>query len=401
MFLSRWLKHRTNHRAIARPRFRPGVEGLEAREVPATLAVWRAEDNGALNGTLRHAVLAAHDGDTIAIAANLQNATITLTEGELVLDHDVVVRGLGRHRVTISGGDVSRVFAIHEGTDVTLSHLRIADGYVQEATDFNPYSGAGVANAGDLVVTDCNFSGNAASWGGGLYNAGTLSVTDTTFTGNSAFESGGGIYNEFASEFMVPTMTIDGCAFTGNATLSYGGGFDNNGLAWVSNTLVDGNYSAGSSAGIDNDGPITLTDCVITNNRSETGYGGGFWTYADSTLTRCTIAGNSANYGGGIATGSWANVTITDCTISNNVATYYGGGIYNSDLVTLTITSSVLSGNSADVGGGIANFSFVYEGFGGVTIDSSTLTGNTANLGGGIYNLDWGGGQPSGQHGRR
>ena len=111
--------------------------------------------------------------------------------------------------------------------------------------------------------------------------------------------------------------------------------------------------SAVEGGGIYNEGTLTLTDCVVTNNEAAN-LGGGISNESGVlVLTNCTVSSNSAQSAGGIYNVSSASATLTNCTVSANTATpYSGGGIYNQVNSTLTLTNSTVSGNSAGNGGG-------------------------------------------------
>lgn len=94
----------------------------------ATLTVTSTADSG--DGSLRDAVAAAQNGDTIVFHTKLKNQTITLTGGELVVATDLVIDGRLAPHVTVSGDNASRVFHIDGGATVTIANLTIADGLV-------------------------------------------------------------------------------------------------------------------------------------------------------------------------------------------------------------------------------------------------------------------------------
>src|SRR5262249_1090484 len=99
--------HGSRRRQLA---FRPTVAALEDRKLLSTLTVLSNNDSGP--GSLRAEISAAQSGDTIRFAGKLAGQTITLTGGELVIDKDLDVEGLGAGRVTVSGNHASRVFDI-------------------------------------------------------------------------------------------------------------------------------------------------------------------------------------------------------------------------------------------------------------------------------------------------
>ena len=290
MFFSSWLrkpnaKPQTNRWATST--FRPRVEVLEGRDVPSTLAVTNNLDNGSV-GSLRYEVAQAKKGDTIIFAPSLDGQTITLGGAELDITKSLTIQGPGAGLLTINGGadDIdnnvgSRVFAVEQKTNVTLSGLTISAGvgrsgfpYYVAASAYD-YKGGGILNLGTLTVSGCTISGNyinpassASCYGGGIYNAGTLTVTGSTISGNS----------------------LDPSADFGSG---YGGGIYNAGALALSNSTVSSNFAR--------------TD------------GGAIYNVGTLTVSGCTLSGNSAYSGGGIYNaGTAAALTVLDCTFSSN-----------------------------------------------------------------------------------
>ena len=139
-----------------------------------------------------------------------------------------------------------------------------------------------------------------------------------------------------------------------------------------SGTSISGSIYGG---GIFNMAKLTVTNCMISENRAYSG-GGGIDNWGGLTVTNSTISGNSADCGGG-GIFNWDRLTVTNSTISGNS----GGGICN--IENAAVSYSAIFGNSADCGGGIDN--------GGIaTISDSTISGNSADSGGGGIN-NWGG----------
>src|SRR6266852_2314324 len=186
----------------ARPTFRPTLEALEDRWVPSTLTVLNNLDSG--TGSLRAEIAAAHNSDTIVFAPGLDGQTITLTSGELLINHNVTITGPGASNLTVSGNHASRVFEVAKTVrSVTLSGLTISNA-----------AGGGMLNEGTLTVSNSILSNNGGG-GGGIHNDGTLTVSGSTLSGNSASNSsggnsGGGIYNE-------GTATVSGSTLSGNS----------------------------------------------------------------------------------------------------------------------------------------------------------------------------------------
>jgi hypothetical protein len=82
----------------------------------ATLTVTTTADSGA--GSLRDAITAASDGDTIQFDSALNGQTITLSSGELVIDQNITISGpgpglLGVARTPTTPPPYLRIFSCH------------------------------------------------------------------------------------------------------------------------------------------------------------------------------------------------------------------------------------------------------------------------------------------------
>ena len=235
--------------------------------------VTNTSDNNA--GSLRQALLNAQDGDTVTFNIPISDPgyvagvwTITLTTGELVVDKDVTINGLGANVLVVRRDPSAPGFRVFH---VTSSLARPGDApcgtpagvTIQGMTISNGIAGfpggGGIYNDhSSLTVNSCALSGNSASGadGGGIFNDGrsgsaTLTITNSTLSGNAA-SAGGGISN---SEQM------------GIATLA------------ITNSTLSGNSASGagtSGGGIFNDTPnppsgVTITNCTLTGNSAPNG----------------------------------------------------------------------------------------------------------------------------------
>ena len=331
----------------------------------ATIAVTTINDNGP--GSLRQALAAATDGDTINFHSSLNGQTITLTSGELLVNKSVTISGPGANALAVDANHASRVFHIASGRDVTISRLTITNGLPPD------YLGGGIYNDhATLTVSNCTISDNSTvnGIGGGIFNdQGTLTVNSSTLSGNSSWYGGGICNNWFGGGNA--TVTITNSTLSGNSA-SYGGGI------------------------LNEDGTLTLSNSTVSDNSAPRGpyggggiYNGGFVGPATLAITNSALSGNSAPQGGGIVNDLGGTLTMTNSTLSGNSAGGYpsyiynglGGGIYNAQ--TLTITNSTLSGNSADnYGGGIYHTSPV----GNAILKIGDTILNTGSSGGNIYN---------------
>nr|WP_314995126.1 right-handed parallel beta-helix repeat-containing protein [uncultured Treponema sp.] len=158
-------------------------------------------------------------------------------------------------------------------------------------------------------------------------------------------------------------------------------------------TLKGGRVEAFGEPGggaIDAEGTLTMTDCTVTDNRTEYGNGGGIYAAGALTMTSCTVSNNTVNDadslgGGGIYAGS--TLTMTNCTIKNNEATSSsGGGIYARSTLTMT-NCTVAENTSKSSSSGAGSGGGIYAA-GTLTMTGGAVTGNEAKSngnGGGIY----------------
>jgi hypothetical protein len=220
--------------------------------VPVTLTVSSLADDNT-PGTLRSAIGAAHTGDTISFSVS---GTITLTQGELDIEKDLIISGPGAANLTISGNNASRVFLLDSGVTANITGITISSGNSNGSP--NGALGGGILiDAATLMVNNSTFSGNFANYGGGIYNAGgSVTVTNSTFSGNSATAVGAGFLNQ-------GTVNVTNNTFFNNFA-NYGGGIYNGQTATVTNSTFVGNY--GQS--IYNEGMITLKNTILANSGS-------------------------------------------------------------------------------------------------------------------------------------
>lgn len=327
--------------------------------------------------SLREAITTAAAGDTIDFAPLFNSPqTITLTAGELLIDKNLTINGLGANLLTVNQSSGQRIFRIAAGNyDVTLSGLRVADGFGNVT--------------GPRVV----------SQGGGIFNAstGTLTITNSTLVGNTTFGNagsegqGGAIYNASSGEVNIVSSTLsDNDARGSNEGGGRGGAIFNasTGTVNITNSTLSGNLVLGGSNFPPSGGPgvggaIYNADAGAVNIMGST--------LSANTATGGNTGANSRGANGGIGAGggiynnSTGTVTITNSTISGNTVTGgdavgpsnitrggsgNGGGIYNRSTGTISISSSTIAGNAALIG----------------TPDTSTTVG----LGGGVYSFSTG-----------
>jgi hypothetical protein len=262
-------------------------------------------------GSLRQALLDAQNGDTITFDISGNPNTISLTSGELVIDKNITVSGLGANVLTVSrdqNAAAFRIFHITPAHVATISGLTISNGVVPPE-GLPTSSGGGIFNDHSaLSVAQCVLSNNSAGYGGAICNSGSDSGSTT--------------------------LTINNCTIADNMG-GFGGAIDNDG------------ESSGNAI-------LIINDSTLSDNSCPTGWGGGI-------VNRGSFSGS-------------ATLTINKSTLSGNSANYDGGAIYNDEsggTTTLNVANSTVSGNTAFYGCCIYNYA--KGGNGSVTLMNSTL----------------------------
>ncbi len=316
---------------------------LFAVAIPAhadTIIVTNTNDSGP--GSLRGAIAAASDGDTIQFDPALKGQTITLTSGELFINNNLTITGPGPSQLTVKrstagGTPAFRIFHILQHT-VTIEGLSITNGLALALGGNSPDAGGGIFcddeefNNERLAVTvsNCVISGNTAG-------------------GPTGFGGGGGISFGAINGFAPSTLTVNNCTISSNSCKGYNGG----------GIYIDVRDTTGMSS-------VTIANCTISGNSAD------------------RLGGGIHNAGDIVA----AVLTISNSTLSGNTATFFGGGIYNDGdfggRAALRINNSTLSGNLANSGGAIYNTG---SHFGGTaTLDIGNTILNSGATGGTLFN---------------
>ncbi len=138
-------------------------------------------------GSLREAVSTAGAGDTVAFEEQLAGYTVVLA-APLLIEADLTVRGPEAAPVTLSGVDMTELFEVRGGAEVTFERLSFADGY---ATSSDSAGGIHI-HGKDTEVTfaSCRFTRNTGDatrfTAGAMRVAGGAAVTvrDSEFLNN-------------------------------------------------------------------------------------------------------------------------------------------------------------------------------------------------------------------------
>jgi predicted outer membrane repeat protein len=288
-------------------RFKPTLDTLETREVPAVFTVNGASDlitpsnilslreaislnTGALSYNQLSAAEKAQISGTIGSNDRIQFSTgaiINLSADLPTLTKKLTIEGPEAGDLVINGGSQYRPFNVGATGDVTVSGLRVFHGH-------NADSGGGALNAGKLTFSRVEFDSNTADkHGAAIENNGTLVVNESYFHDNVASKVGGAIDNN-------ATATITNSTFSNNTAGNNGGAIWSDGTLTIANSTIVDNHAVNFGGGLRlTDGTVKITSSTITGNE------------ADSD-------GSSFETGGGISIDG-ATVTLNNTVVAQNV----------------------------------------------------------------------------------
>jgi probable HAF family extracellular repeat protein len=151
------------------------------------------------------------------------------------------------------------------------------------------------------------------------------------------------------------------------------------------NTILRGFTITGGYRGIYCDGasPV-ISNCVIKDNNSSGGNGGGMYdcNFSYPAVTNCFFVENDANNGGGIYNFD-SSPTLTNCVFGKNTANYDGAGMYNQDCRPVLVNCTFAKNQSiSGKGGGICNAESA------VLMTDCIVWDNSASLADSIYYYD-------------
>jgi uncharacterized repeat protein (TIGR01451 family)/CSLREA domain-containing protein len=220
--------------------------------------------------TLRAAIQEANalaSCGTININFSIGSSTITLTGGQLIINHDVNINGPTANSVIVTSNNASRLFTINFGKTASISNLTISGG--KETGD----DGGAIRNNGTLTLKEVTLSGNAAINGGAIRSDGPLVLANTTISGNSASGNGGGLYNAIAQATLTNVTLANNRSDSDDSGSEIGGGiFRASGNVLLHNTIVADNFKRTNGAVADDIGGSV--DSLSSYNVIGTGSGG-------------------------------------------------------------------------------------------------------------------------------
>ena len=117
--------------------------------------------------SLRGALTAAVTGDTVSLGAGVH--ALDPAQGELKIDKNLAITGLGADKTTISGGRAVRIFnigSVDPAVSVTVAKVKLTEGQAPTGQAAEPGApGGAVLNAAALTITEATLEANAAGNG--------------------------------------------------------------------------------------------------------------------------------------------------------------------------------------------------------------------------------------------
>ncbi len=330
-----------------------------ARPLATLHTVTTTADSGP--GSLRAALVAAGDGDTVAFT--LPISSVIVVASELTVTTAITIDGATATNLTLSGGGATRVFSVTAPLD--LRGLTVTAG---AATG----PGGGLNSTRAVTLTAVTFLLNTAlGRGGGLYTDQTLVATAANFLTNTADGGRGG-----GSYALVSATLVDGL-FLNNQTLGVfsGGGLGTSGSAFITGTQFISNTAGDSGGGLRASTEAVLTNVLLRDNYALTEGGGLFVNPGGATISGTQFIANQAGGDGGGAK-VLAGVTLVGGAFLSNTTGSNGGAVYAAN--GLAFSGTVFAENTAVTDGG-----GLYAIGGAVVGEGGLLRGNTAGDDGG------------------
>ena len=311
----------------------------------ATWTVTSTGDDASDPATLRGAIAAAADGDTIEFDSSLAGATITLTtaNGPIAYAGSLVIDGGSGDPVTIDGGagavdagiayagssrTTSLLYATGASATTTLRNLVFTGSKMNQSKD-TPDVGPAVSILGNAVIDSCVWTNNAvyrsgnfgsADGGGCLRVAGDLALSNSTFSkngvkaGSSNYSLGGVVLAKGA------TVAVTNCVFSE----TYG---------WDGNTTGNGTDIAAFAVGSATT-RLTVEGCVFEKNLAIHGGGALFIAGGSGSFSvrNCRFVENKntnagIKHGGAVSIGGAGEYLFENCEFADNYSNGYGGAV--------------------------------------------------------------------------
>jgi CSLREA domain-containing protein len=301
--------------------------------------------------SLREAVAAANDGDTVAFSPSLVGQTFLLGGTDIQITEDITIDGNldGTNVAFVSGNGTSRHFWIQATGKLTLRNIMLVQGNG---------TGTSLSGSGGSIGTEI----------GGVLDMDRVAVRSNTALETGAIRLSGGVNNRITNSSITGNTSgaITAIAVINDANVS------------ISNTTVSRNRIVGLGSGWGAitvfAGTIIMRNCTVTENEAE--LGGGMYIVGD--------VGDVVNIGNSIIAGNTASTMgqdinlIVPATLSSAGGNLIGNtqtipaGIFNQTKDVVNVNALLAPTNSQQ---------------GGHPIDTHPLQAGSPAIGGGINGI--------------
>jgi predicted outer membrane repeat protein len=320
------------------------------------------------------AIYSAVSGDRIEIVSGTYVECLD-TNGK-----DLDIEGISGSALTIISGteDCESTLAIQNGETVSLTGLLLehpvgrglylsgSHGILSDVevsgSGLDTLDGGGIyISAGSMLAESLLLTGNTADRGGNLLitDGAVVDLVDSRIENGQA-SRGGGIFVLYGTGGS-GAMTIEDCTIEGNQSETDGGGvyLESSANLLSSGSIYTGNepvHGDGSAIYMGWASTLSSSEDQFTNNGSTTSTGtwGGaiaLGSYSSAEITLGEFTGNAAGYGGAISA-SYENILVlTDCSFVDHEAEV-GGALAIEDGSTLDDLGSIYTDNLATTSGG-------------------------------------------------
>lgn len=304
-----------------------GMQAFMPPSLASTRVVSNCNNSGP--GSLRDVVASSVSGDIVDLRS-LPCSTITLSSGQINIGvQSLSITGPGPGALTIQNGNgakyTNRIFN-HTGSGTLIVQGMTLTGGVISGNASVPDARGGCVNSEGTVFLGNSFFVTDAQYGVRVTNCRAISVQGSTRAGSA---DGGGVSGAVV---VLTNSIVSGCSTSGPAG-SGGGVFVRARFGMNKSELVGNNngvrqsYNGGGGANAVAGFPNLIVDSTIAANTSY--IGGGLSISKGTVIRNSTISGNNAYMGAGILSGGLfgGDVTISNSTITQNVTnSFYGGG---------------------------------------------------------------------------
>ena len=273
---------------------------------------------------------------TVTNVVWVNDASVALEQGGVKLEYTMI------SNCVVSGCRVVASAGWNRGAGIYVTGGKIIDcridhcGFSGTSSSVQELNGGGVYAANNSRLQDCQVVENsitstvnkAVGYGAGVYAVGG-SVSNCLVRGNVGFHVGGGVYAS-DSDIYATSIVSNRLTFS-----SWGGGISCSGTSLMK-SRIEGNYSAGSAAGVDFTGSkgFRMCDCLVignTNNTASTAAGiHARATGGESIISNCVLAANvNAKYASAFYMGADqpSSLLFRDCWILENFGNYTVVGV--------------------------------------------------------------------------